>query len=75
MLRVEYLRRRRGWSRAELGRRARLDPSWIAKIETGRVIPYPGQAQRLARALRVPVVVLFHADGRPRLHSAPQDHA
>lgn len=63
---LERMRRKRGWTRAELGRRARVDPSWIAKIETGRALPYPGQARRLARALGVTAEVLFDQKGRPR---------
>jgi ribosome-binding protein aMBF1 (putative translation factor) len=51
---LEDHRRRRGWSRAELGRRARVDPSWLAKVEGGRVRPYPVQLRRLARALGWP---------------------
>jgi len=51
---LEDVRRQRGWSRAELGRRARVDPSWLAKVEVGRVRPYPVQLRRLARALAWP---------------------
>jgi transcriptional regulator with XRE-family HTH domain len=52
---LEDRRRWRGWSRAELGRRARVDPSWLAKVEGGRVRPYPVQLRRLAAALHWPV--------------------
>jgi transcriptional regulator with XRE-family HTH domain len=51
MRRLETLRRARGWTRTELGRRARVDNSRLAKIEAGRVVPYPPELRRLARVL------------------------
>jgi transcriptional regulator with XRE-family HTH domain len=52
MRRLETLRRACGWTRTELGRRARVDNSRLAKIEAGRVVPYPPELRRLARAVR-----------------------
>ena len=49
MLRAE--RERREWSRAELARRARMNPSTVGLIEAGRFHPYPSQLVKLARAL------------------------
>jgi len=54
MLVLEVERCRRGWSRSELGRRARIDGSWLAKVEGGRIKPYDIQLRRLALALRWP---------------------
>ena len=44
-------RSRRGWSRAELARRAGLNASTVGLIESGRLQPYPRQLYKLARAL------------------------
>ncbi len=49
--RMEYERRRRDWSRAELGRQARVHPSDVGRIESGRLRPYPPQLARIARVL------------------------
>ncbi len=50
-LRLTVLRTSRAWSRAELARRARMAPSDVGKIESSRMVPYPSQLARLARAL------------------------
>ena len=47
-------RSRRGWSRAELARRAGLNASTVGLIESGHLQPYPRQLYKLARALNVP---------------------
>jgi ribosome-binding protein aMBF1 (putative translation factor) len=44
-------REREGWSRAELGRRARLHPSRVGQAESGRAILYDVELGRLATAL------------------------
>lgn len=51
MLVLEYLRRMRGWSKAELARRAGLNASDVSRITSGRLAPYPSQLLRLASAL------------------------
>ena len=48
-------RQARGWSRAELARRAHMSASDVGKIEAGRLVPYPSQARKLARALGLAV--------------------
>jgi transcriptional regulator with XRE-family HTH domain len=53
-IRLTVEREARGWSRAALARRARIDQGTYSKIEQGRVIPYPIELGRIARALRVP---------------------
>lgn len=55
MIYLTKQRQARGWSRAELGRRARVSGCDVGKIEAGRLVPYPSQLQKLARALRWPV--------------------
>ncbi len=47
-------RSRRGWSRAELARRAGLNASTVGLIESGRLQPYPSQLYKLANALGFP---------------------
>lgn len=55
----------RGWSRAELARRARLNQVTVGQIEAGRLIPYPSQLRKLARALRIDVSELeVRAEGK-----------
>ena len=54
LLRLTAERQRRGWSKAELARRARLDQANLSRIESGRVRPYEVELRRLARALGLP---------------------
>ena len=46
-------RSRRGWSRAELARRAGINASTVGLIESGRLHPYVSQLMKLANALGV----------------------
>ncbi len=55
---VTTLRENRGWTRADLARQAQLNPSTVGLIESGRLIPYDGQAEKLAQALGVSVEIL-----------------
>lgn len=55
MLEITAARERRGWSRAELARRAQMSASDVGKIEAGRLRPYPGQLLKLEKALEVPL--------------------
>lgn len=50
---ITELRESRGWSRAELARRAGMNASTISLIERGRFTPYPSQAKKLAVALGI----------------------
>ena len=47
-------RERRGWSQAELARRAGLNPNSISMIERGHLIPYASQVRKLEAALADP---------------------
>ena len=47
-------REARGWSRAELARRACMNASTVGAIEQGRLRPYPSQLEKLTRALSLP---------------------
>lgn len=54
MLELTSRREAAGWTRMELGRRARIHPARIGQIENGRVRPPVDSVElrRLARALR-----------------------
>ena len=54
MKRISQKRIEHGWSRAELARRARMNPGTVGLIEAGRYLPYTGQLRKLARALGIP---------------------
>lgn len=50
---MEKLRRERGMTRAELARRACVQPNIITWVEQGRFVPYESQLEKLAGALGV----------------------
>jgi HTH-type transcriptional regulator/antitoxin HipB len=53
-VRIRALRERRGWSQAELGRRAGVAASTINRVERGETTTLSlGNLERLARALGV----------------------
>ena len=61
-------RRRRGWSQAELGRRAGLSGQRIGQLERGRALWVSRRTvARLAAALELPVERLEAAAGRQLL--------
>jgi transcriptional regulator with XRE-family HTH domain len=51
---LEYERRRRGWSKAELARRADLNSSTLSGLENGRLQAYEVQLEKLGQALKLP---------------------
>lgn len=53
--RLKLERTRRGLTQLELGAKARMFPSELSRIETGRGHPYPSQAKKLAKALGIPL--------------------
>ncbi|MGI6225758.1 MAG: helix-turn-helix domain-containing protein [Peptococcales bacterium] len=55
MLRIEYERRKRGWTQTALGYFAKVGPQDISRIERGWLKPYSGMAKRLSAVLGVPV--------------------
>lgn len=48
---MKVMRKELGWSQSELARRAGLNQSTLNQIESGRLLPYPSQIQKLAQAL------------------------
>lgn len=51
MKRITKEREARGWSRAELARRASLNPATVGQVEAGRFVPYFAQLDKIAQAL------------------------
>jgi transcriptional regulator with XRE-family HTH domain len=54
MLLLSKLRTGKQWSKAKLARHADLDQGTLSHIEHRRLVPYPVQLRRLARALDWP---------------------
>lgn len=48
---LKAARRRRGWSQQVLGFHARVAASDVSRIENRRMVPYPGQAERIAQVV------------------------
>jgi transcriptional regulator with XRE-family HTH domain len=68
-LKAERLKRR--WTQLDLAARSRVQPADISKFENGYAVPYPPQAARLARALRVRATTLL--DLVPPTSAPPED--
>ena len=51
MTRMKVRRHELGMSQTIVAAKARMSPSDISRIETGRQVPYPGQRKRIAKAL------------------------
>ena len=51
MIKFKELRVEQGMSQAALARLADLNPSTVCGFESGRLRPYPSQAQKVANAL------------------------
>ena len=58
---IAQLRLQRGWSQAELARRADTSQPYIARIELGKVDPQISTVKKLAKALDVSVAILVEA--------------
>jgi transcriptional regulator with XRE-family HTH domain len=56
---LKALRGRREWTQADLAKRARVSPGYIARLETGRHDPKLGTLHKLAKALGVPLTALL----------------
>lgn len=65
MNRLRQEREARNWSRSELARRAVLNAVTVSTIESGRLLPYDIQLEKLAKALgwqRAPEELLEEAE-------------
>ena len=61
--RVRALRQTRGWSQEALAHRCQLDRSYIGGVERGQRNVSLINVQKIAKALNVPLRVLFDHDG------------
>lgn len=52
-VKMKAYREAKNWSKAELARRATMQPNMIGWIECGRFIPFDSQLEKLAAALGV----------------------
>ena len=66
--RISACRSQRGLSQATVARRAGIDPSYLSRIETGRVHPTVRMATRISTALRVPIEDLVGPSPPDRKH-------
>lgn len=66
--RISACRSQRGLSQATVARRAGIDPSYLSRIETGRVHPTVRMATRISTALRVPMEDLLGPSPPDRKH-------
>jgi transcriptional regulator with XRE-family HTH domain len=62
--RVRSLRRERGWTLKQLGREAGLSHPFLSQLERGLARPSVGSVERIARALGVPVGLLWSTPAR-----------
>jgi transcriptional regulator with XRE-family HTH domain len=61
--RIAFLREARNLEQFQLGQRIGVGNKTISRIETGRSFPRPQVIDKLAKALEVPVSVLFFDEG------------
>lgn len=54
---IAQIRLQKGWSQAELAKRAETSQSYIARLEQGRVDPQMSTARRIAKALAVSIEI------------------
>lgn len=57
--RLKEVREAKGLTQAELGRRVKVDPSLIRRVEAGHQHPYPRLRREVSRVLGVPADKLF----------------
>lgn len=58
---IALLRLQKGWSQAELAKRASTSQSYIARLELGNVDPQVSTVKKLAKALGVPVAAVVES--------------
>lgn len=54
MTRLEYERKKRGWTQTDLAYHAKVSVPDISKIERGWMKPFPRYAKRLSEVLGIP---------------------
>src|SRR5690242_14514152 len=69
---IRQLRKRKQLSQEALGLAADIHPTWISRLESGRVNPTWGNVRRIAYGLRVPLPILAAlAEDLERKFAAP----
>lgn len=69
---IQAERQKRGWSTAELARKANIDRSVLVRIESGFIRqPDPRKLSRLARVLDLPLTRLYTLAGYPAGRQLP----
>ncbi|MHC5011597.1 MAG: helix-turn-helix domain-containing protein [Planctomycetota bacterium] len=71
---ILQIRQERGLTQHQVGRRARLATSYVSRIENNRVQPTMATLGRVARALDVPLSLIFQASEKgedPAGHTCP----
>jgi transcriptional regulator with XRE-family HTH domain len=63
--RIREVRKERGWSQADLGKKIGTDSQYVSRYETGRITPSVDALVRLADVLEVSTDYLVR-DGAPR---------
>lgn len=58
--RLREIRESKNLTQGDLGKRSGLLPGYISRVERGRTSPLVNTLEKLARALEVPLYVLFH---------------
>ena len=53
MNKVRYERKKRGWRQEDLAHYAKLSVSDVSRYESGRMVPYPNHALRIAKVLKL----------------------
>lgn len=71
--RVRRWRAERGWTQAQLARKASLTAGTVSRIEAGRSRPLGRTAHQLAQALGVEVERLLGLAGQPALFPLPDE--
>ncbi len=74
--RIASLRAHRGMSQGAVARRTGIDPSYLSRLETGRVQPTVGTAMKIAAAMRASPNELFGPTPPERLDKpCPVSHS
>ena len=71
--RIRGWRRERGWTQAQLAKKAGLAPGTVSRLESGEVRPLGRTAHQLAEALGVEQERLLGLAGQPMLFPLPDE--
>ena len=66
-LNIKAFRNRRNWSQADLAEKAGVSVAFLSNIERGMKWPHPDTLAKIAMALEVDIIELFHKEN-PMVH-------